>query len=87
MQILTPDEMRGRVSAVNSVFISSSNELGEFESGTTAQWSKNLLGPILGPMIAVAAGGVGTVLVVGLVCILWPQVRRVKELSNPHAAS
>ncbi|HUO09578.1 MAG TPA: MFS transporter [Phycisphaerae bacterium] len=84
VQILTPDEMRGRVSAVNSVFISTSNELGEFESGLTAQWGKNLLGPILGPMVAVAAGGVGTVVVVGIVCVLWPQVRKVKELSNPH---
>ncbi len=84
VQILTPDEMRGRVSAVNSVFISTSNELGEFESGLTAQWGKNLFGAILGPMIAVAAGGVGTVLVVGAVCLLWPQVRNVKNLSNPH---
>ena len=83
VQILTPDEMRGRVSAVNSVFISTSNELGEFESGLTGQWGKNLLGPIYGPMAAVAAGGVGTVIVVGVVALLWPEVRRVKELAKP----
>ncbi|MGN6368763.1 MAG: MFS transporter [Phycisphaerae bacterium] len=85
VQILTPDEMRGRVSAVNSVFISTSNELGEFESGLTAQWGKNLLGPLYGPMAAVAAGGLGTILVVATVSLAWPQVRKVKQLANPHA--
>ena len=84
VQILTPDDMRGRVSAVNSVFISTSNELGEFESGLTAQWGQNLFGAIMGPMVAVAAGGVGTILVVGVVALLWPQVRHVKELAKPR---
>jgi MFS family permease len=56
VQLLTPDAMRGRVSAVNNVFIGSSNELGAFESGVTAAW--------FGPVISVVAGGVGTVLVV-----------------------
>ena len=59
MQTLTPDEMRGRVAAVNIVFISSSNELGAFESGTTAAW--------FGPVASVVGGGVGTMLVVLLV--------------------
>ena len=58
IQIATPDEMRGRVSAVNMVFIGASNELGEFESGVTAAW--------LGPERAVVVGGVGTLVVGGL---------------------
>jgi MFS family permease len=85
VQLLTPDAMRGRVSAVNSVFISTSNELGEFESGITAQWGKNLLGPIAGPMGAVVAGGIGTLLVVGLITLRWPQVRSVKNLNHAGA--
>ena len=64
MQTLTPDEMRGRVAAVNSVFISSSNELGEFESGAAAA--------LLGPVASVVAGGVGTILVVLLTAWRWP---------------
>jgi MFS family permease len=64
MQRLTPDEMRGRVAAVNSVFISSSNELGEFESGMTAA--------LLGPVGAVVFGGAGTIVVVLLVAWRWP---------------
>ena len=55
MQIETPNEMRGRVSAVNSVFIGASNQLGEFESGATAA--------LLGPVGSVVAGGIGTLLV------------------------
>ncbi|OYY47744.1 MAG: MFS transporter, partial [Polaromonas sp. 35-63-240] len=58
MQIETPDAMRGRVSAVNSVFIGASNQLGEFESGATAAW--------LGPVGSVLAGGIGTLLVAAL---------------------
>ena len=58
MQIETPDAMRGRVSAVNSVFIGASNQLGEFESGATAAW--------LGPVGSVVAGGIGTLLVATL---------------------
>ena len=64
VQLLTPDVMRGRVSAVNNVFIGSSNELGAFESGVTAAW--------FGPVISVVAGGVGTVLVVLAAMRLWP---------------
>jgi len=64
VQLLTPDSMRGRVSAVNNVFIGSSNELGAFESGVTAAW--------FGPVISVVAGGVGTILVVLAAARLWP---------------
>ncbi len=66
MQTLTPDEMRGRVAAVNSIFISSSNELGEFESGTVAA--------LLGPMTSVVSGGTGTILVVLGVMWTWPRL-------------
>jgi hypothetical protein len=59
VQLETPDEIRGRVSAVNAVFIGASNELGEFESGTTAAW--------FGLVPAIIVGGVGTL----LVCVLW----------------
>ncbi len=67
MQTLTPDEMRGRVAAVNVVFISSSNELGAFESGMTAAW--------FGPVASVVGGGIGTILVVLLVMWRWPRLR------------
>jgi MFS family permease len=88
VQLLTPNEMRGRVSAVNSVFISSSNELGEFESGTTAHIASNVLGfgALWGPMLAVAAGGFGTILVVIIVAIAWPQVRAVGRLTQVRHA-
>jgi MFS family permease len=72
MQILTPDEMRGRVAAVNVVFISSSNELGAFESGVTAAW--------WGPVASVVAGGVGTVAVVLSVWVLWPRLAHIGPL-------
>ena len=66
MQTLTPDEMRGRVAAVNSVFISSSNELGAFESGMTAA--------LFGPVASVVGGGVGTIVVVLMVAVRWPRL-------------
>ena len=66
VQLLTPDAMRGRVSAVNNVFIGSSNELGAFESGMTAAW--------FGPVVSVVGGGVVTVLVVLATMKKWPQV-------------
>jgi MFS family permease len=72
MQLLTPDEMRGRVAAVNAVFISSSNELGAFESGLTAYW--------FGPVVSVVGGGVGTILVVVSAMIAWPSLRRLGPL-------
>jgi MFS family permease len=74
VQLLTPDEKRGRVSAVNSLFIGTSNELGGFESGVVANW--------LGPIISVVAGGVGTILVVVAVALIWPQIRRYGALTG-----
>ena len=74
VQLLTPDSMRGRVSAVNNVFIGSSNELGAFESGVTAAW--------FGPVISVVAGGVGTVLVVLAAGRLWPELLRLGSFDS-----
>src|SRR5438874_2765661 len=74
VQVLTPDAMRGRVAAVNAVFISSSNELGAFESGLTAAW--------LGPIASVVGGGIGTVLVVLAVMLRWPSVLRLGRLQT-----
>jgi len=74
VQLLTPDPMRGRVSAVNNVFIGSSNELGAFESGVTAAW--------FGPVISVVAGGVGTVLVVLAAIRLWPGLTRLGSFAT-----
>jgi MFS family permease len=74
VQLDTPDEMRGRVSAVNSIFIGASNQLGEFESGATAA--------LLGPIGAVVLGGAGTLLVVGLWMRWFPQLRRRKSLTQ-----
>lgn len=72
IQVLTPDVMRGRVSAVNVIFISSSNQLGDFESGMTAQW--------FGPVASVVAGGIGTILVVLAVMWAWPEILRLGSL-------
>jgi len=72
VQLSTPDEMRGRVSAVNMVFIGASNEVGQFESGITAQW--------FGTVPAVVLGGVGTVAVVLLWARFFPTLRRVDRL-------
>jgi MFS family permease len=77
VQIKTPDEMRGRVSAVNSMFIGTSNQLGEFESGLTAA--------LFGVVPAVLIGGVGTIVVVILWMRLFPQLLRVDSL-KPDAA-
>lgn len=74
IQLRTPDEMRGRVSAVNMVFLSASNEVGQFESGLTAQW--------LGTVPAVVAGGVGTILVVLLWARLFPALRKAEQLTG-----
>jgi MFS family permease len=74
IQTRTPDEMRGRVGAVNMVFIGASNELGEFESGVTAAW--------LGPRIAVLVGGIGTCLVVVAWSLLFPALRDVDRLDE-----
>ncbi|HEY3816974.1 MAG TPA: MFS transporter [Polyangiaceae bacterium] len=74
VQLATPDAMRGRVSAVNMVFIGASNELGEFESGLTAQW--------LGSVASVVLGGAGTLLVVALWAWRFTKLRRVDELRD-----
>ena len=73
LQLATPPEMRGRVSAVNSLFIGASNELGEFESGLTAQW--------WGAVRATVIGGVGALVVSGLWAFLFPNLRRADELT------
>lgn len=70
--VRTPDEMRGRVSAVTSLFIGTSNQLGGFESGLVSQ--------LLGPIPAVVVGGVGTILVVGIIALSWPEMRRLGTL-------
>ena len=75
VQILTPDEMRGRVSAVNSLFIGTSNEFGGFESGFVAT--------LFGPVFAVVSGGVGTILVVVATALIWPEIRRYGRLDTP----
>jgi MFS family permease len=73
LQLATPVEMRGRVSAVNSLFIGASNELGEFESGLTAQW--------WGAVRAVIYGGIGSLVVTGLWSVLFPELRRADQLT------
>lgn len=89
VQIVTPDHMRGRVSSVSGLFISGSNELGEFESGVVARF--------LGPVGAAVFGGVGTLVVTGLWARMFPALRRADRLDGaddatsetlqPHAAS
>jgi MFS family permease len=74
VQITTPDEMRGRVSAVNSMFIGTSNQLGEFESGVTAAW--------FGVVPAVLIGGIGTILVVIIWMRLFPELLRTDSLDR-----
>lgn len=72
VQLDTPDAMRGRVSAVNAIFINTSNQLGEFESGMVAAW--------LGAVGATVVGGIGTLIVVGLWMTLFPTLRRRQRL-------
>jgi len=85
VQMLTPDDKRGRVSAVNSLFIGTSNELGEFESGRVA----SLFGPGIGrsaaagAIVSVVAGGIGTLLVVLAVAWAWPEIRKYGRLDVP----
>ena len=74
VQLRTPDEMRGRVMAVDMVFIGTSNELGQFESGLTAQW--------FGTVPAVLLGGVGTLVVIALWAWKFPELRRAGVLSG-----
>lgn len=72
VQLLTPDGKRGRVSAVNSLFIGTSNELGGFESGLVAY--------LFSPVVSVVSGGIGTILVVLAVAATWPQIRKYGRL-------
>ena len=67
-----PDEVRGRVYAVNGIFVGASNELGGFESGLAAA--------LFGPVAAVVLGGIGTLLVVAAVAYIWPEMRRLGRL-------
>jgi len=76
VQLDTPDDMRGRVSAVNSVFIGASNQLGEFESGVAAA--------LLGPVAAVVLGGLGTLAVAGLWLKLFPPLANRDALTSPR---
>ncbi len=75
IQVSTPDEMRGRVNAVDMIFIGASNELGQFESGITAQW--------FGAAPAVILGGIGAIVVTGLWAWMFPQLRKVNQLTMP----
>ena len=74
IQLWTPDHLRGRVSAVNSVFIGASNEVGEFRAGTMAA--------LFGTIPAVVVGGIGTMAVAGTFAFLFPQLRRVRRLDG-----
>jgi hypothetical protein len=73
LQLATPASMRGRVSAVNSLFVGASNELGEFESGVTAQW--------WGAVRAVVAGGIGALAITGIWSVLFPELRSIDQLT------
>lgn len=73
--VRTPDELRGRVGAVNSLFIGTSNQLGGFESGLAAY--------LFGPTLAVVGGGLGTILIVLLVAWRWPEMRQLRTLREP----
>jgi MFS family permease len=72
VQLATPDEMRGRVNAVDMIFIGASNELGQFESGLTAHW--------FGTIPSVVIGGIGTLVVTGLWALFFPQLRNADKL-------
>jgi hypothetical protein len=79
IQYATPDDMRGRVSAVSMLFVGASNELGEFESGVTAAW--------FGTVPAVVIGGLGTLGVVAVWMWLFPPLRKVDRLSDVQVAA
>jgi hypothetical protein len=73
VQLATPPEMRGRVSAVNWLFVGASNEFGEFESGLTAQW--------WGAVRAVVIGGICSLTVTGLWSVFFPRLRNASQLT------
>lgn len=76
IQIVTPDHMRGRVSAVSNLFISGSNELGEFESGLVSRF--------VGPVLAAVYGGIGTLVVTGIWAAWFPALRRADRLDGQN---
>ena len=78
VQLRTPDEMLGRVSAVNSLFIGTSNQLGEFESGLTAGW--------WGAQPAVLVGGCATIAIALLWMKLFPELRRTRTLEREQSS-
>ncbi len=78
VQLRTPDQMRGRVTAVDMIFIGTSNEFGQFESGVTAQW--------FGTVPAAVLGGVGTLVVIALWAWMFPELRRAGELTSLESA-
>jgi len=77
VQLWTPDALRGRVNAVNQVFVGASNELGAFRAGTSAA--------LIGVVPAVLAGGIGTIAVAGLWLWWFPQLRRTRHLVSPSS--
>lgn len=79
VQIRTPDSLRGRVAAINSVFISASNELGGFESGLTSA--------LFGPVISVVGGGIGTIVVVIVATMIWPEILKLGSLQELESSS
>jgi MFS family permease len=83
VQLLTPDDKRGRVSAVNSLFIGTSNELGGFESGFVAHLAGPAMGNAIttGAILSVVTGGIGTILVVGAVAYFWPEIRKYGKMA------
>lgn len=74
VQVRTPDALRGRVGAVNSVFIECSNELGAFESGLVAKY--------FGAVVSAVSGGIGTILVVAVIALSIPELRKMRELNE-----
>ena len=79
LQLWTPDEVRGRVNAVNAIFLGASNELGDARAGfMAAKW---------GAIFTVIAGGVAAMCVVGLVTILFPELRKVRKLDRPETGA
>jgi predicted MFS family arabinose efflux permease len=74
VQVATPDEMRGRVSAVNSVFVSTSNEIGDMRAGFVAAW--------IGAVPAVVLGGIGSVLIAAVWWKLFPELARVQRIDR-----
>ena len=78
VQLATPNDMRGRVTAVENVFIATSNELGAFESGTVAS--------LIGTPGSVVVGGIGTLITIACCAVLFPQLRRFDRVVNAPAA-